>query len=125
LLALPNVFHVDTRHPDELRHIIRGARAGLVAYAFEPRQKAESSPSGSLKILSYLAQGRPVVCSINSYLPELDGRSVFKAENEKEFIEIVADVVSGKLKTDTDTVPGYLDRVTYDRLTASILEALP
>jgi hypothetical protein len=124
LLGLPNVFHVDTQHPDELRHIIRGARVGLVTYAFEPKQKTGKSPTGSMKILSYLAQGLPVVSSINSYTPGLEEYSVFKAEDEEEFIRVISDIASGKLPVSTSAVSKYLDQITYDRLSKHILHVL-
>jgi hypothetical protein len=125
LLALPNVFHVDTQHPDELRHIIGGACSGLVAYAFEQTKEIPTLAGGTpLKVLTYLAQHCPVISSINSCVPELDGRGVFKAENEEEFIRLVADITSKKLKTDMNTTSSYLDRVTYDRLVTCIWENL-
>ncbi|MBK9421158.1 MAG: glycosyltransferase [Flavobacteriales bacterium] len=96
LLTLPNVVHLGVQHPDELRHIILGCVVGLVTYAFEVYQIKPLAASGTpLKVITYLAQQRPVVSSINSYIPELDRRGVFKPEDVDEFIEVVLKILDG------------------------------
>jgi len=125
LLDLANVVHVGTKHPDELRNIIRGAEVGLVTYDFEPTRSEPAGADGTpLKVITYLSQLRPVVTTINSYIPELDGRGSFKAENEQHFLELFGQIRSGHLQVDTPTLNRYLDRIAYQTLIRSILDRL-
>ncbi len=126
LLALPNVVHDGVKHPDELRSLIRGAEIGLVTYEFEPTRslptKVDRTP---LKVITYLAQHCPVVSTINSYIPELDGHGNFKAEDEDHFLDLMGRILSKELRVDSDLVDAYLDGISYDQLTDTIIKRLP
>lgn len=125
LFAQPNVTYIGVKHPDILRDIIRGARMGLVTYDFEPTRSVPITGVGTpLKVITYLAQGCPVVSTLNSYVPVLDGKGNFKAENDAHFVDLVGDVLDGKKAVDQDVVEAYLDSVDYSRLTQRILERL-
>lgn len=126
LLALPNVVHDGVRHPDELRNLIRGATIGLVTYDFEPTRslpaKVDRTP---LKVITYLAQHCPVVSTINSYIPELDGHGNFKAEDEAHFLELMGRILKKELRVDKELVDTYLDGISYEQLTNTIIKCLP
>lgn len=125
LFALPNVTYVGVKHPDILRDIIRGALMGLVTYDFEPTRSVPVTGVGTpLKVITYLAQGCPVVSTLNSYVPVLDGRGNFKAEDEKHFVELVGELIDGRISVDHDVVDRYLDSVNYARLTERIIDHL-
>lgn len=125
LFQLPNVSYVGVKHPDALRDIIRGARMGLVTYDFEPTRSIPVTGVGTpLKVITYLSQGCPVVSTLNSYVPALDGRGSFKAEDPTHFVELVGEVLSGVKKVDHEAVSTYLDSVDYGRLTQRILTGL-
>lgn len=125
LLAMPNVTYVGVKHPDVLRDIIRGARMGLVTYGFEPTRSVPIAGVGTpLKVITYLAQGCPVVSTLNSYVPTLDGHGCFKAEDTTHFVQLVGDILHGRKLVDHDVVSRYLDSVDYSRLTERILERI-
>ncbi len=125
LFALPNVHHLDVLHPDALRDLVRAAAVCLLTYDFEPRL-AEPVQAGRtpLKVLTYLAQHRPVVSTNNSYVPALEGKGFFKADDPAEFLRLVDDVLEGKRDVDTGAVDKYLDSVEYARLADRILAEL-
>lgn len=125
LFKFPNVTYVGVKHPDVLRDIIRGAKVGLVTYDFEPTRGIPVTGVGTpLKVITYLAQGCPAVSTINSYVPALDGRGSFKAEDAAHFVELVGEIIRGSKAIDATAVNAYLDSVDYARLTQRILQHL-
>lgn len=123
LLAMPNVTYVGVKHPDVLRDIVRGALIGLVTYDFEPTRSIPIAAVGTpLKVITYLAQGCPVVTTLNSYAPELDGHGCYKADNLEHFLQLIGEVLDGTKRVDKEVVDKYLDRVDYDLLAEQILE---
>lgn len=125
LLDLPNVVHLGSMPPEGMRDIIGGAKAGLVTYDFmRTLSRPESGTRTPLKVLTYLAQSCPVITTVNSYIPELDGKAVFKAEDDAHFIDLVGRALSGQLGYDRSSVDRYLDAVDYGRLIDRILSAL-
>ena len=126
LLSLPNVLHDGIKHPDELRNLIRGAEIGLVTYEFEPTRslptKVDRTP---LKVITYLAQHCPVVSTINSYIPELDGHGNFKAEDATHFLDLMERILNKELGVDSNLVDAYLDGISYEQLTKTIINSLP
>lgn len=126
LLAEPNVVHTGVLHPDELRHLIRGAEVGLVTYDFELKRSIPAMAGGTpLKVVTYLAQHCPVVSTINSYVPDLDGAGNFKAEDEAHFLHLMEQVLKKELTVDCDRVDAYLDEISYERLSGLVLAELP
>lgn len=126
LLDLPNVVHDGVKHPDDLRNLIRGAEIGLVTYEFEPTRSLPSKVDRTpLKVITYLAQHCPVVSTINSYIPELDERGNFKAEDESHFMDLIEEILQGRLTVDEAAVKTYLDSIAYEKLTTTILDRLP
>ncbi len=125
LFALPNVSYVGVKHPDKLRDIIRGARVGLVTYDFERTRDVPLGGEGTpLKVITYLAQSCPVISTINSYAPSLNGTGNFKAEDADHFVELVGRVLDGRIQIKLSAVNDYLDSVDYRRLTERIFSAL-
>ncbi|MFN3874368.1 MAG: hypothetical protein ACK4L7_00450, partial [Flavobacteriales bacterium] len=125
LFALPNVHYLGVLPPNELRNLVRAASVCLLTYDFEPRL-AEPAQAGRtpLKVLTYLAQHRPVVSTNNSYVPALEGKGFFKADDPEEFIRLVGEVLDGTRAVDVAAVDRYLDSVDYARLAKSILSDL-
>jgi hypothetical protein len=125
LFALPNVVHAGVLHPNDLRHVIRGALVGLVTYDIEPTSslplRAEGTP---LKVITYLTQSCPVVSTINSYVPDLDNKGNYKAEDEKHFLELVEQILDGRKGVEHKAVEAYLDSVEYGHLVARIFDRL-
>jgi hypothetical protein len=123
LFAMPNVSFIGVKHPDELRTIIHGAKVGLVTYDFEPtRSVPVSGVRTPLKAITYLAQNCPVVSTLNSYVPTLEGQGCFKAENATHFVQLIGEVLDGTRKVNKVVVERYLDEVDYDRLIDRVLE---
>lgn len=125
LFAQPNVHDLGVLPPNELRNLVRAAAVCLLTYDFEPRL-AEPTSAGRtpLKVLTYLAQHRPVVSTNNSYVPALEGKGFFKADTPEEFMRLVCEVLDGARTVDTAAVDRYLDSVDYARLSERILDAL-
>lgn len=125
LLAQPNVVYAGILHPDELRNIIQGAEAGLVTYDFEQTRSTPIGADGTpLKVITYLAQSCAVVSTINSYAPALDGKGVFKAEDDAHFVDLVGEVLRGERRVDHAAVDAYMSTVEYGRLVERILTDL-
>lgn len=125
LLAMPNVSYEGMKHPDELRNYVRAASVGLVAYAFERTSDVpENAGRTPLKALTYLAQYCPVVATINSLIPELDGRGYFKAEEEAHYLDLIGEVIAGERPVDRHAVDRYMDSVQYHTLAETVLSEL-
>lgn len=124
LLAMPNVFHAGILHPDELRNLVRGANAGIVAYNYKAWTLTATKPSGSLKVLTYLAQLRPVISTINSNIPELDGAGVYHVTTDEEFLFRWGQAAEDTLALNEDRVCSYLDMIEYPVLIQEIFKAL-
>ena len=123
LFARPNVEYVGLKHPDELRDLIRGARVGLLTYDFEvTRSIPVSAGRTPLKVLTYLSQLCPVVSTNNSYVPPLDGKGYYKAENDRHFISILESILKGERGVDTEAVTAYIRSVEYGVLVNRIME---
>lgn len=124
LLALPNVLHVGVAHPDALRHIVGASVGGIVAYHFDNWANRPTNPSGSLKILTYLTQLRPVITTIEDNIPELSDRAIYKVDTEAEFLSRMQQVADGRLGLEEDLVRNYLGRMTYPVFIEKILKHL-
>lgn len=125
LLSMPNVVYLGVKHPDELRDLVRGAAVGLLAYDFEVRRTVPLSGGRTpLKVLTYLAQHCPLVTTNNSYIPELEDKGCFKADDTEGFLRVMGDVLAGRLVVDTAAVDHYLDGMDYGALTERILRTL-
>jgi hypothetical protein len=125
LLEMSNVVHLGALNPDTMRSIVGGALAGLVTYDFQPTQVRPTKGGRTpLKAITYVAQECPVITTINSFIPELDGKAVYKAEDEQHFLHLVGEARAGTIGFDAQAVNSYLDRVGYDQLVHRILEAL-
>lgn len=125
LFALPNVTYVGVKHPEALKDMICGAVAGLLTYDLEPTLIEPVAPGRTpLKVLTYLAQLCPVISTNNSYVPILEGKGHFKADNRAHFLRLVGEILDGELRVDTDAVNAYLASVEYDKLIERILDAL-
>lgn len=125
LLELHNVHHVGLLHPDELRSLIQGAQAGLIAYDLKLVPSSPDKPGRTpLKAIAYAAQHIPVITSINCHVPELDGKCIFKADDPHAFIALAKDAMAGRIHVNPGAIDAYLDRNTYDKLVHRILDAM-
>lgn len=125
LLAMPNVSYEGVKHPDELRNYVHAATVGLVAYDFDRTSDvAENAGRTPLKALTYLAQYCPVVATINSLIPELDGRGYYKAEDDEHYLQLIGEVVAGQRTVDNHAVDRYMDSVLYQNLAQQVLAEL-
>nr|MDQ3100587.1 glycosyltransferase [Bacteroidota bacterium] len=105
LFARRNIKYVGLKHPDELKDLVHGARLGLLAYDFEvTRSVPVSAGRTPLKVLTYLSQLCPVISTNNSYVPPLDHKGYFKAEDEQHFVELVGKVLNGDIGVDVEVV---------------------
>lgn len=125
LFSLPNVHYAGVLHPERLKDLIRAASLSLVTYAFEETRSVPGEAGRTpLKALTYLAQHCPVVSTNNSYVPEVEGRGFFKAEDPDHFLALANEVLEGKRGVDDAAIDAYLDTVGYGALSQRILHAL-
>jgi glycosyltransferase involved in cell wall biosynthesis len=124
LLQSPNVHATGPLHPDELAYLIRHSLAGLLAYRIEPFNLRPEHSYGSMKPLTYLAQMKPVITTVNCFLPTLMNKAVYKVESETDFINKLQDALNGKLLLDVDLVREYVNEHSYGRLANMIIERL-
>jgi hypothetical protein len=124
-LGMPNVVYLGVKHPDALKDLVRGAAVGLLAYDFEQRRSAPVSGGRTpLKVLTYLAQHCPLVTTNNSYIPELEDKGCFKADDTESFLRAMAEVLDGRLTVDIAAVDRYLDTMDYGTLIDRIFQVL-
>lgn len=125
LLARANVHHLGAMPPGRMKDLVRAASVGLVAYDFEPTASEATGPGRTpLKAITYLSQHLPVVSTINSLIPELDGRGYFKAEDADDLLGRVAEVLEGRARVEVTAVDAYMDRVEYPELIRQVFSRL-
>jgi len=123
LKARANVVYRGTVTAAEISAYVAGARACLSAYYFNERSRLGPRTS-VLKVMDYLAGGRPVVSSSPLEYAELEGRAIYCRSNAEEYVDAVGRVLAGELTVDVEAVDEFLAARTYRRAVDRVLEAL-
>lgn len=124
VLDHPRVSYLGVLDQADMNELISGAVAGIIAYAFEPDDPAPVKPYGSLKPMAYLQHMKPVITTINCYLPGLIGTAVYKVETGDDFIARARMALEARLPFDRSRTEAYLRGHTYSRLVERIWRAL-
>ena len=116
LRQMSNVNYVGPIPQGDLITYIKEAKVCISVYQF-----GLSRVLSSLKILNYLAAGKPVVTSVAQGFEELEGKGVFFAANQKDFISKVDQILEGSLKVNFEALDSFLTTRSYQRLIKTIL----
>ena len=103
----------------ELKHYIYCSECCLLLYKFTLK-KALGSGS-PLKVMNYFAQFKPVITSIDPETPKLEGRAIYWAKGEGDYLKLLDQSKSNLLKVDTEAIKAYLDEHKYPILINRIL----
>ena len=96
------VEYLGPKHAKELKNYIHAARLCITAYKFD---LVKSVGTGSpLKILNYLTQYKPTVTSIDSEIPDVEGKGVYWGKNLKEYMAYIDRGMKGQLDIDKEQV---------------------
>ena len=123
LVSSPNVEWLGPIHAQNLKNYIAGASICLNTYKFNDINSAGGSGS-PMKMLNYLAQYKPIITSIDSEIPSIDGKGIFRAFNQEEFVDLIYKGIEGKLPVDKNVVQEYLESHTYPSKIKEILNSL-
>lgn len=122
LLQEPGITYVGPVHAKDLKHYIAASRVCITAYHFDLRKVLGSrSP---LKVLGYLAQGKPVVTSVDAEIPELEQVAIYRSHDQQGFLQTLERLFSQPAVAAPERVAGYLAQHRYPRLIASIFQKL-
>lgn len=107
-----------------LKNYIAASNGCLVTYKHEKEIGKQGSP---LKILSYLAQKKPVVSSIDPDLDDYQSMGVHFTQEHDEFISTSKRIFNGELKNDAainQRIDEYLKQNTYSNAIKTVLKKL-
>jgi len=106
---------------NELKNYIAPSRITIVPYRFD---LSKTIVSGSLKIIKYIAQNKAVITSIDSGIPELENKAIYRAKNSDEFLDLIKRAFRSELTVDKTAVEKYLNEHTYPDKIQKILNEL-
>lgn len=117
-----SLHYLGVMHVHELNSYIGASIGGLLLYRFD--HKAAVGVRSPLKVLNYLAQEKPVISSIDHEVGELDGKGIFSARNEDEFMKFLTQVKDMDLFHDKESIQSYLSDNSYPKLIKKALKVL-
>jgi len=118
LLNDSSVHYLGVKKYQELGDYIQASLIGLCPYKFPKDHEGGRSP---LKILHYLAQGKNVICTIDSKIPELENQGIYRCQSVEEFNAVLTDCLKGKLIFNETAVSNYLSKHHYSELIKTII----
>jgi hypothetical protein len=105
-----------------LKNYISASTICLVLYKFDLKKIVGSrSP---LKILSYLAQKKNIISTIDSEIEELEGKAIFRAKNEEDLMDLIKKGMNNELIIDEKSIDNYFLSHTYPHAIQKILNSL-
>lgn len=122
LLTNHNVKYVGTIPGPELKNYVKASEVCLIPYKFGYEKKM--SVRSPLKVISYIAQKKIVITSIDCEISQLENKVIFKAENAEAFINLTKNAIEKKIVADEDAVNDFLKKINYDSLLDFIFSEL-
>lgn len=120
LRLLKNVIFLGHISYKQLKYYIAPAQACLVLYNFE--SEGSRNP---IKITDYISQNKLVINTLKvEDLSPLEGRVIYTAQNQEEFIGLVKDYKNKKLVVDTNFIENWKEENSYSKLVSRIFQAL-
>jgi hypothetical protein len=114
ICARKNVTYFGIVPGNELKNYVKASEVCIIPYKFSHEKKMNNrSP---LKAISYLAQNKIVITTIDCEIKELENKSIFKAENLEEFMSLMKKAVNKSLVPDEKATEAFLKRINYDTL---------
>ena len=118
ITSLATVQYLGVVHAEKLKNFISASKVCLLTYRFD---LAKTIGSGSpLKVLNYLAQGKPVITSIDPEIPLLENKAIFWAQNQESYLNFLNKALAGNLRVDNEKVDEYLDHHMYPKMIENI-----
>ena len=117
-----NVTYLGIIPGKELKNYIKASLICLIHYPFSLQEKF--SVRSPLKVLSYLAQMKPIVTSYNSEIDYLRNKAIFQAGNIDEYINYIRKILNHEITVKPDEIKQYLETVEYENLIKRILAEL-
>ena len=122
LIGSPGCKWLGAMDPVEYRPYLESATLGIIVYNNKPGYfNNQRSP---LKVISYLSANLPVITNIDSEIPELTGRAIYFAEDDKKYLQLVRQGLEQKLLFDKELVSAYLESINYPVLLNKIFSNL-
>ena len=121
-LESPNIEFLGQVHAKKIKELVAGSRVCITAYKFDLKKSVgQGTP---LKVLNYLAQFRPIITTIDSEIPRLEGKAIYRAYDLPNFMELLQKGLNGELEVDRNQVATYLSQHQYPNLIDKILTTL-
>lgn len=117
-----NINYLGEVHAKEIKNYIAASKAGLVIYNF--KRIIDKNSRTPLKIMNYIAQNKPVITSIKVPLSLLEGKAIYTAETQEEYVLFTKKAICNQLFVDKGKTKGYLDNHKYPNLINQILNQL-
>ena len=109
-----NVTYFGIVPGNELKNYVKASEVCIIPYKFSHEKKMNNrSP---LKAISYLAQNKIVITTIDCEINELENKSIFKADNLQEFMDLMKKALNKTLVPDEKAVETFFKRINYDTL---------
>jgi len=121
LIQLKNVNWLGAMPPAKFRKHLDSCRVGLIAY---DKSNSVNNLRSPLKIIGYLAAGKPVISNIDSEVPSLVNKGIYYAYEDETFYDYIEASYKENLQFDKHIVNDYLSKMDYDNLLDSIFENL-
>jgi hypothetical protein len=120
LKSLQNVRFLGHVSYRRLKYYVAPAQACLVLYNFE--SEGSRNP---IKITDYISQNKLVINTLKvADLQPLEGKIIYTAQNQEEYIQLVKDCIGKQLTIDKAVVDYWKSANTYPKLVKRIFEAL-
>lgn len=114
LLDNQNIHYLGIINGLDLKNYIAAAKVCLLCYNYDiPR-------TGSLKVINYLAQHKPIVTSVGIELEHLENKFIFRAKNNTEFMKYIEQNYNTEGKS-FELLDHFLSEINYKNLIQNIL----
>lgn len=117
-----NIHWLGAMSPVEFIPYIKVSRLGLICYS--STGIANNNLRSPLKVISYIAAGKPVISNIDCEIPELENLAIHIVKNTEEMLEKVSLAMSDTVRFDKPTVNAYLNKILYHKLIGQIIDRL-
>jgi len=116
------VKYLGTVNGKDLKNYIQGSIGGLAIYNFDLKKTiGQGSP---LKILNYLAQYKPIICSIATEISGFEEKGIFEVSDKNQFTKALLKIENQEIQSDKDSITTYLTEHNYQTIIKTILENL-
>jgi hypothetical protein len=116
-----NVKYTGPRHGLELKNYVAASAVCIVPYVDLAALNTNRSP---MRILSYIAQYKPVINTVDSEIPELENKIIYTSMDPQKFCDFIKKALAGELVVDKKAVDAYMNKIEYSGLIDNIMNKL-